>query len=292
MTNVMLLSSFATMKLTLGCSPCPNDTFIFYAMLHEKIDMHGISIKHVLADVDALNHRALNAEIDIVKISFAAYLHLQSEYLLLNSGSALGSNCGPLLISKRIITPHDISSCTIAIPGKFTTANFLFNIFFPSHGEKREMLFSDIEEAVLNEVVDVGVIIHENRFTYQKKGLRKIADLGELWEHLSGHPIPLGGIAIKRSIDSNTAIIINNLIKASVLYAFKHPAEAIAFVKQHAQEMDEEVMWQHIKLYVNQYTIGLDQEGYNAIDFFMNYAIKHNIINDRIYPLFSKKPAQ
>jgi 1,4-dihydroxy-6-naphthoate synthase len=233
-----------------------------------------------------LNHKAFNSELDIIKVSFAAYLHLQSEYLLLNSGSALGSNCGPLLISKKIINPEDIASCTIAIPGNFTTANFLFNIFFPHHGEKKEMMFSDIEKAVLDEITDVGVIIHENRFTYQQKGLKKVADLGELWEFSSGYPIPLGGIALKRSIPLETATIINILIRESVLYAFAHPDEAIAFVKQHAQEIDEAVMWQHIRLYVNQYTIDLNQEGRESIEFFIEYAIKNKIISQRVDPIF------
>ncbi len=274
------------MKLTLGCSPCPNDTFIFYAMLHEKIDMHGISITPVIGDIEELNNKALKSYIDVVKVSFAAYLHLQSEYLLLNSGSALGSNCGPLVISKKNIHPDDIASCTVAIPGKFTTANFLFNIFFPLHGERKEMIFSDIEKAVLNESTDVGVIIHENRFTYQQKGFKKVADLGELWEQRSGHPIPLGGIAIKRSIPLETATTINNLIYESVLYAFAHPDEAIAFVKQHSQEIDEAVMWQHIRLYVNQYTIDLNQEGRESIEFFINYAIKNKIVSQRVDPIF------
>ncbi len=147
-------------------------------------------------------------------------------------------------------------------------------------------MFSDIEKAVLDEITDVGVIIHENRFTYQQKGLKKVADLGELWEFSSGHPIPLGGIALKRSIPLETATIINNLIHESVLYAFAHPDEAIAFVKQHAQEIDEAVMWQHIRLYVNQYTIDLNQEGRESIEFFINYAIKNKIVSQRVDPIF------
>ena len=266
------------MNLSLGFSPCPNDTFIFFALLHCKVDTKGLKFNPVITDVEELNRKALHEELDITKISFAAYLYLQDHYLLLNSGSALGNNCGPLLISKKDIEANQVPQHSVAIPGKFTTANFLFNAFFPNHGEKKEMVFSEIEDAVLKEVTDLGIIIHENRFTYQKKGLKKVADLGELWEQTTLHPIPLGGIAMKRNIDSSLHDTVNHLIRESVLYAMNHPSEAIEFVRFHCREMDEKVMWQHINLYVNDYTIDLGEKGKSAIDYFFDYALKSKII--------------
>lgn len=274
------------MNLTLGFSPCPNDTFIFYALLHEKIDMKGIRFTPVIEDVETLNRKAFLGELDITKISFAAYLQLQERYILMNSGSALGNNCGPLLISKRKLELAEVANCSVAIPGNHTTANFLFNAFFPVHGNKKELIFSEIENAVLQEETDLGVIIHENRFTYEQKGLKKVADLGELWEQTTGHPIPLGGIAIKRSISADLAGTVDDLIRKSVLYAFAHPDEAIAYVRTYSQEMDEAVMWQHIHLYVNDFTISLGERGKSAINKFFEYAIERKIISIKINPLF------
>lgn len=278
--------SFTPMNLSLGFSPCPNDTFIFYALLHGKINTRGLSFTPIIADVETLNRKAFEQEIDITKISFAAYLQTQQHYLLLTSGSALGSNCGPLLISKREIAPEAIAHCSVAIPGINTTANFLFDAFFPHHGQKMEMPFSEIEDAVLKETADTGVIIHENRFTYEKRGLKKVVDLGEQWEQSTGHPIPLGGIAIKRTTDHQAAITVNELIRESVLYAFAHPDEAIEYVRMHSQEMEETVMWQHIRLYVNDYSILLGEKGKAAVHTFFDYAVEKKIITEKIDPLF------
>jgi 1,4-dihydroxy-6-naphthoate synthase len=245
------------MNISLGFSPCPNDTFIFYALMNGRVYTNGFHFTEIIADVETLNQKALKAEIDVTKLSIAAYLYVNENYVLLNSGSALGRGCGPLLIAKREIKPSEVSNSSVAIPGKLTTANFLFNAFFPVHGKKTEMVFSDIEEAVLSEQADLGVIIHENRFTYQKKGLKKVADLGQMWEERTGQPIPLGGIAMKRTFDSPQIDVMNAMIRESVLYAFAHPDETMEFVRKHAQEMDEAVMLQHIRLYVNEYTIDL-----------------------------------
>ncbi|MBK9732715.1 MAG: 1,4-dihydroxy-6-naphthoate synthase [Chitinophagaceae bacterium] len=274
------------MQLTLGFSPCPNDTFIFYALLHGKINTRGLTFLPLPDDVESLNRKAINNEPDITKISFAAYLSIQQNYLLLTAGSALGNNCGPLLISKKKIIQEEMHLHTVAIPGKHTTANFLFDAFFPRHAGKTEMVFSEIESAVLNEITDAGVIIHENRFTYEKKGLFKVADLGEKWEQSTGQPIPLGGIAIRRSINHEIAASVNELIKQSVIYAFAHPEEAMEYVRQHAQEMDESVMWQHIRLYVNDYTIDLKEKGKAAINKFFDHAHKQNLIEEIKRPLF------
>lgn len=274
------------MQVTLGFSPCPNDTFIFYALLSGKIDTGGITFVPLLADVETLNLKALNCDLDITKISFAAYLSIQQNYLLLTSGSALGNNCGPLLISKNKIRPEKMVTKTVAIPGIHTTANFLFDTFFPKHGGKKEIVFSAIEDTVLNETTSTGVIIHENRFTYEKRGLFKIADLGEKWEQLTGFPIPLGGIAVKRSLPIAIALKVNALIKESVQYAFSHPEETIEYVRQYAQEMEEAVMWQHIQLYVNEYTINLGSNGKAAIDVFFGNALTRKLQSAIKSPLF------
>ncbi len=253
------------MKLTLGFSPCPNDTFIFDALVHEKIDLEGLEFEIVMADVEELNRRAFAGELDITKLSYHAYAYLVSQYVLMDSGSALGNNCGPLLIAKRELSEEEIEAARIAIPGKFTTANFLLSLAFPNAAEKKEMIFSDIEEALLSEKVDAGLIIHENRFTYQQKGLKKIMDLGEFWEESTKLPIPLGGIVAKRSLPREVLQKVNSLIGKSVLFARENPAESQAFVKSNAQEMDEEVMYSHINLYVNDFTVNLGGAGRTAV---------------------------
>jgi len=257
------------MKFTLGFSSCPNDTFIFYALLHHKIDTLGFEFGPVMEDVESLNQMALKRELDITKMSFAAFVPLQQQYHLLDSGSALGNNCGPLVISKRKISEEEIPNCTVAIPGAHTTAHYLFNKFYPNVKAKEQMIFSEIENAVLNGDTDLGVIIHENRFTYQKKGLMKVADLGELWEQKTKMPIPLGGIFMKRTFSIDVIHKVEALIKESVLYAFAHPEEAIPYVKMHSQEMEEEIMWQHIHLYVNDYSISLREKGEEAVKKFL-----------------------
>jgi 1,4-dihydroxy-6-naphthoate synthase len=259
------------MEFKLGFSPCPNDTFIFYALLNKKIDTGNFEFGPVIEDVQALNEKGLHAELDITKLSFGIYAEVKDNYHLLSSGAALGHGCGPLVISKNEIS--DLKNCTVALPGKNTTANFLFETFFPQHGETAQMIFSEIEDAVLNGETDAGVIIHENRFTYQKRGLKKIADLGELWEHSTGAPIPLGGIFMKKKFQPEIKTKIESLIKQSIEYAWKHPEEAIQYVRNYSQEMDEAVMWQHIHLYVNEYSLDLGEDGKQAVDIFIKRAI-------------------
>lgn len=274
------------MNFTLGFSPCPNDCFIFDAVVHKKIDTKGIDFSVVMEDVEALNNRAFKQELDITKLSYHAFLYLTNHYALLNSGSALGFNCGPLLVKDSKHKIENISDAIIAIPGKYTTANFLLSLAYPNAVNKKEVLFSDIEEAVLSHKVDAGLLIHENRFTYEQKGLEKIIDLGEFWESLIHAPIPLGGIVIKKSIDSSLQKTIDNLIKQSVEFAFANPESCMSFVKQHAQEMSEEVMKKHIKLYVNDFSVDLGIVGKNAIQLLFDKAIETGLIEGQMPQIF------
>ena len=268
------------MKLSLGFSPCPNDTFIFDALIHHKIDTEGLEFEVLFDDVETLNQKALRAELDITKLSFHAFAYAIDDYVLLDSGSALGFGVGPLLISKSHITDLEskISNLQVGIPGMYTTANFLFSLAFPQALNKREMLFSEIEDAVGNQEIDLGLIIHENRFTYQDKGLEKVMDLGEYWEQKTGCAIPLGGIVVKRSLPEEVKLKINRVLRKSVEFAFAHPKSGLEFIRQHAQAMDEEVMYKHIELYVNKYSIDLGREGRKAIDVLFSTALQSGII--------------
>ncbi|GET31657.1 1,4-dihydroxy-6-naphtoate synthase [Prolixibacter bellariivorans] len=253
------------MNLTLGFSTCPNDTFIFDAMVHNRVDTEGLTFETVMADVEELNRLAFAGEIDITKLSYAAYAQLTSQYVLLDAGSALGRNNGPLLISKTKIYPDEVPNLRIAIPGEHTTANLLLSVAYPSVKEKKEYLFSDIEEVVLSGEMDAGLIIHENRFTYQKRGLKKILDLGEYWEETTGSPIPLGGIVVNRNLPREVQEKVNRVMKRSVEYAYEQPDASYPFVKLYAQEMEESVMRSHIDLYVNEFTRNLGDEGKQAV---------------------------
>ncbi len=274
------------MKLTLGFSPCPNDTFIFDALVHHKIDTEGLDFEVYLGDVEDLNNKAFNSELDITKISYHAYGYLTNNYVLLDSGSALGKGCGPILVKRSNVETLNIKNATIAIPGKYTTANFLLSIAHPEANNKKEMLFSDIESAVINNDVDAGLIIHENRFTYKEKGLKKIIDLGEYWENTTGVLIPLGGIIIKRDIPKEIILKFNRLLKKSIEYAFDNPDSPLAYMKKHSQEMDKNVMMQHVELYVNKYSIDLGVDGKSAISQMFNLAQEKNIIPQLTNELF------
>ncbi len=274
------------MKITLGFSPCPNDTFIFDALVHHKIDTEGLEFEVVLGDVEELNLKAFNKELDVTKLSYHAYGYLTDDYVLLDSGSALGKGCGPILVQSSKIQSLKLGDAKIAIPGKYTTANFLLSIAHPEAINKTEMLFSDIENAVLTGKVDAGLLIHENRFTYEQKGLKKIIDLGEYWEKTIGALIPLGGIVIKRSFDEATIKKVNRLIRKSIEYAFKNEGAALAYMQQHAQEMDEKIMMQHVALYVNKYSIDLGEEGRAAVTKMFNLAQQKGVIPEIVNPLF------
>jgi 1,4-dihydroxy-6-naphthoate synthase len=255
------------MKLSLGFSPCPNDTFIFDALVNKKIDTEGLEFEAVLEDVETLNQWALEGKLDITKLSFPAFFQSLENYVLLNAGSALGKGVGPLLITQAdpSIYQAGIGDASVALPGVNTTANLLFSFAYPSATNKKFMIFSSIEDAVIRKETELGVIIHENRFTYQDKGLHKVKDLGEYWEEKMNAPIPLGGIAISQSVKRSVAIKVDELIRKSLDYAFANYPEVTDYVKSHAQEMSEAVMRQHIDLYVNNYSLALGEEGKKAI---------------------------
>lgn len=274
------------MNLSLGFSPCPNDTFIFDAMIHQKIDTEGLNFEVLYEDVETLNQKAFRAELDITKLSYHAYAYLIDNYVLLHSGSALGFGVGPLLICNKPEYLQEgikslasrIGNLRVGIPGKYTTANFLLGVAFPEAMNKIEMKFSAIEPALLNNRIDLGVIIHENRFTYEDKGLLKVIDLGDYWEKLTSSPIPLGGIMIRRQLPEDIKQKVNRIIKRSVQFAVKNPLSGLDFIRSHAQEMNTEVMYKHIELYVNKYSVDLGDEGRKAVNIFFEEAVKKGII--------------
>jgi 1,4-dihydroxy-6-naphthoate synthase len=256
------------MKLIFSFSPCPNDCFMFEAIVNRRVELEGLDFQIQLADVETLNRAAFTGSAEITKLSFHAYSYCANDYVLLDAGSALGRNCGPILISKRTISNHELhnKNLRIAIPGKFTTANLLLELALPQQHNKSALVFSDIESAVLADEFDAGLIIHENRFTYAAKGLKKIIDLGEYWQKEAGRPLPLGGIAINRSLSTAVQQKVNSVLRRSVEYALAHPAASREFVLAHAQETSEEIVSRHIDLYVNQYSIDLGVDGREAIE--------------------------
>ena len=260
------------MTITLGFSPCPNDTFIFDALVNKKIDTEGLDFSVKLEDVQTLNDWAINGKLDVSKISYGVLPLLLDKYKLLSSGGALGQGVGPLLIALK--EPANLQSALpnmqVAIPGKNTTAHLLFSMAFPQATNKKFLVFNQIEHAVLTGTVDAGVIIHENRFTYQDKGLIKLIDLGKYWEEQTNAPIPLGGIVIRKELDTKLQKQVDLLIKKSVEYAFENYPMVTDYVRQHAQEMNEEVMRKHIDLYVNDYSIDLGENGKKAIQKLMD----------------------
>jgi len=258
------------MEIQIAYSPCPNDTYIFDALVNGKIDTNGIQFIPHLEDVETLNQDAIANKYDITKISYGVYPLVYASYQILNSGSALGFGVGPLLIGKKTIEETDISNFTIAIPGEHTTAHFLFSHCFPNHDKKVFLRYDQIEQFVLDGK-GLGVIIHENRFTYQSKGLHLIADLGLQWEKDTSSPIPLGGIIVRRTFESNLQQEIDRLIRCSIDYADSHYPSLSQYVCNHAMEMEEEVMRQHIQLYVNDSSRELGEKGREAIISMMKY---------------------
>ncbi len=266
--------------IKLAISPCPNDTFIFDAIIHKRIDLEGLSFNFQLHDVETLNQMALSGGVDMIKVSFFTYLLLQQNFVLLDSGSAMGFGNGPLLISKNGYTLEDIPNLRVAVPGQYTTAHMLLRIAAPRIGKKEFMLFSEIENAILNNGVDAGVIIHENRFTYELKGLKEILDLGKYWENLTGSAIPLGGIIVRKDLGYDLINKLNRIMYRSVEYSFKHPEAAMPFVREHAREMDDEVMKKHIRLYVNDNTLSLGTGGKVAIAKLQEIALEKGLISE------------
>jgi 1,4-dihydroxy-6-naphthoate synthase len=274
------------MHLTLGFSPCPNDTFIFDAMVHNRIDTEGLTFDCIMEDVEALNHRAFRKELAITKLSYHAFAHLVDDYALLEAGSALGNGVGPLLIAKSEDVKNTINTSLIAIPGKFTTANFLCSLAFPEAQNKKELVFHEIEGAILRGDVAAGVIIHENRFTYQNHGLVKLMDLGEFWETTTGMPIPLGGIVVRRDLPMDVQQKVERVMRRSVQYAFANPQASADFVAQYAQEMEVAVRQKHIDLYVNHFTEGLGTVGRDAVTTLFEMARKRSVIPNYTSQIF------
>ncbi len=251
--------------LSLGFSPCPNDTFIFHALVHGLVRADGLDFVPRLEDVETLNRLAAEAVLDVTKISYGAIPHLMRDYVLLRSGGALGRGCGPLVVAREPIDPAELTRKRIAIPGRNTTANLLLRLFAPDAAPGEERVYSDIMPAVARGEVDAGLIIHESRFTFADHGLVKVVDLGEWWEGETGLPIPLGGILARRDLGEATIRSIDEALRSSVEHAFANPAASRDYVRAHAQELDDAVTQQHIDLYVNQFSIDLGAEGERAI---------------------------
>ena len=274
--------------LTLGYSPCPNDTFIFYALVHGKIDTGDLRFKEILEDVETLNQMAINESLDITKVSYHAFGYLRKNYCLLRSGSAMGKSCGPLIVTMEECEIRDLRGKKIAIPGRLTTAYLLLQLYDASLNRpgtdnrvKMPRLFSEenikvlpfhkIMSAVKNGAVDAGLIIHESRFTYPAYGLKKVIDLGEWWEKETGLPLPLGGVIARRSLGNDLIRKIEGLLRESVKYAISHRNEPMTYIKMHSQELSDHVIEQHINLYVNDYSVDMGEEGIRAIEKLLSY---------------------
>lgn len=274
------------MKLTLGFSPCPNDTFIFDALIHHKVDTEGLDFDVYIADVEELNLMARENRIEATKLSYHAYLHVAQDYLLCKAGSALGRGNGPLLVSRRKIYPDEVADARIAIPGRYTTAAFLLKFAYPNIPEPSCYLFSDIAEVVMTGEADAGVLIHEGRFTYAKQGLRLINDLGQHWEQQTAQAVPLGGIAVSRSIPDNVQQTFSRALSRSVKFAMENPQESYSFVRKHAQEQEENITRQHINLFVNWHTLDLGEDGMAAVNYFMDESKRLNVVKELPEQLF------
>lgn len=272
---------FMSASLSLGYSPCPNDTFIFYALVHSKIDCGGLRFDEILLDVETLNQKARDAELDITKVSFHAYGYLRDRYSLLRSGGAIGRGCGPLVVSRQKTDMDRLKGRKVAIPGKLTTAYLLLQLYDPSLAANAVVMpFDRIMSAVKDGSVDAGLIIHESRFTYPSCGLFGVMDLGEWWERETGLPIPLGCIIARKALGRDLVLAIDGLVRKSVEYAFSHREETRGYIKAHSQEMGDDVIEQHIGLYVNQFSLDAGEEGVRAIEELISRAKERGIIPD------------
>ncbi len=284
MTETTPPDSTRVQKLTLGFSPCPNDTFIFDAMVNDAANSSNLQFDYVMEDVETLNQWAFEGRLDVTKLSYNTLLQVSDKYALLDSGSALGRGVGPLVIctEKTATKMQDLQTflngAKIAIPGINTTANLLFSLAWPGAKNKTEVLFSEIESRVLSGEFDCGLVIHESRFTYKQRGLEKLMDMGDWWEKTSGAAIPLGGICIRRDIPHDTAKKVEKLIRESLESSWRNYPELSDFVKNNAQEMEEDVMRKHINLYVNDYSVSLGAEGRKAVDTLFSKARENGIV--------------
>ncbi len=266
-------------KIQLGFSPCPNDTFMFFALVHGLIDTGGLEYEIEMSDIEDLNRRVLDGNLLLSKISYAAFPEVSDRYRILNAGSALGFRNGPLVVSKRRIYPDELFDALIAIPGEMTTANFLLQNFYPDARKKRTYLFSEIEEAVLSDEADAGLLIHESRFTYLSKGLKLVDDLGEKWEDACHLPVPLGCIVALREMGDELTTQVEKHIRESIQFAFQNPRVPLDWIKKFSRELSDEVIHQHIDLYVNSFSLELGEEGREAVNFLYEQGLKSGVFN-------------
>jgi 1,4-dihydroxy-6-naphthoate synthase len=271
--------------LSLAYSPCPNDTYIFDALAHDRIDAGGLTFNITLADVESLNQAAAAGLYDITKLSVAAFGHVSETYGMLGAGAALGRGCGPLLVARKGTRLEEISGKAIAVPGMWTTAYLLLALFMEHPPHATAMTFDQIMPAVQAGKYDAGVIIHEGRFTYETYGLTCLADLGQWWESVSGLPIPLGCIAIRRSLGAITAGKMTSAIRASITHARRHPGDALPYIRANAREMDDAVIHQHIALYVNEFSMDLGDEGLGAVAALLDRARQTGIVPETAAPV-------
>ncbi len=277
--------------ITLGFSPCPNDTFIFHALVHNLVASELRFAPPLLEDVETLNTWALEGRLDVTKLSFHALGHALDEYCMLRSGSALGRGCGPLLVAREPLDVESTTDLRVAIPGKYTTAALLFRLFAPRCTELVEMRFDRIMDSVAAGAVDCGVIIHESRFTFGDRGLICLQDLGFWWEETSGLPIPLGCIAAKRNLGRKRIEEIDAAVRRSLEIASAEPKHSLAYIRNHSQEMEEKVVRDHIGLYVNDYSFDLGEEGISAVQSFLQRGRQAGILPKSTQPLCFSPPA-
>ncbi len=274
-------------SLSLGYSPCPNDTYIFYALTHNKIAIPGHRIEQRLEDVETLNQMALDERLDLTKISYHALGHLRDRYVLLRSGGALGRGCGPLVISAQATDMQAVRGKHIAVPGKLTTANLLLQLYGSGYENLLILPFDQIMNALQSGAAEAGVIIHESRFTYQQAGFHEVLDLGAWWEADSGLPIPLGGILARRDLGEATIRMADEAIRGSLEYARRHPQEPRNYIKEHAQELEDKVIDAHISLYVNDFSLTLGDEGIAAVETLLSRAEARGLIPKSDKALFA-----
>ena len=275
-----------TKTLSLGYSPCPNDTYIFYALTHNKVTISEHIIAERLEDVETLNQLALNSLLDLTKISYHAFGHLRDHYTLLHSGGALGRGCGPMVIAPAQTEMKSLRGKRIAVPGKLTTANLLLQLYGTGYEELLILPFDQIMPALKRGDADAGVIIHESRFTYRETGFHEVIDLGAWWEEDTGLPIPLGGILARRDLGAETIQLVDKAIRTSLEYARLNPKEPRAYIKSHAQELDDKVIDAHINLYVNDFSLDLGEEGISAVETLLQRAELRGLIPKSNEPLF------
>ncbi len=273
------MKSSPSNKISLAFSPCPNDCFIFDALVNHKIDSEGLEFDIEIADIEALNTAATNEKYDCTKISFFAFTSLWQEYYLLRSGAAMGENCGPLIIAKKENQAKNPSEMRIGIPGKNTSAALLLSSYYPPFKDIKEMLFSDIENALDKDEIDWGLIIHENRFSFEEKGFIAVDDLGKRWLSEYALPVPLGGIIAHKRLGTDKIKLLERIIKKSILFAMENPESSMDFIKKHAQNLKDDVINKHIELYVNHYSVDIKEKGEKAVLRFFEKAKELNYIS-------------